>query len=247
MIVSSFIRNIRDIFKPSRRDVVEYLDAPLVGDESISIDELDRNMRQMRFLDQTFGGLRMLLSGVGELRGKDSKISVLDVGTGAAAVPLALVRFAESQGVEADVVGADVSAKAMAVASRGIAGKPIHLVLGDGRALPFADNAFDVAVTTLTMHHCSLEDAVKLLKEMDRVSRKGFVVVDLIRSRILWALLWVLTRLQPRNRLTHHDGPVSALRAYSLAEAREIIKKAGVDADVGHQLFRMSIVHRKSG
>jgi ubiquinone/menaquinone biosynthesis C-methylase UbiE len=247
VIVSSFVRNIKDIFKPPRRDVVEYLDAPLVGDESISIDELDRNMRQMRFLDEAFGGLRMLLSGVAELRGKDNRISVLDVGTGAAAVPLALVRIAESRGIEADVVGIDLGSKALAVATRGVAGRPIQLVLGDGRALPFADNAFDVAVTTLTMHHCSPEDAIRLLKEMDRVSRKGFVAVDLIRSRMLWALLWALTRLQPRNRLTHHDGPVSALRAYSLAEARQIIRQAGLDADVRHQLFRMSIVHRKSG
>ncbi|MDO8587986.1 MAG: methyltransferase domain-containing protein [Armatimonadota bacterium] len=237
---------LRCIFAPQRREKLEYLDEPLVEDESIGIDELARNMRQMRRLDEVTGGVSLLLRGVEEIwRGRPA-LSVLDVGTGAAGVPLAIAKWAESRGVEAEIVGVDNSQKALAVAARSAEGVPrIRLVAGDARFLPFADNSFDVAVTTLTMHHLSPEDAVRLLRELRRVSRYGFVAVDLIRGQVLRILLWVLTRLSPGNRLTHHDGPVSALRAYSVEEAKQLAREAGLDARIERRLFRMTIVWRK--
>jgi hypothetical protein len=62
---------------------------------------------------------------------------------------------------------------------------------------------------------------------MDRVSRYGFIVNDLRRSRWAWVGIWLLTRLLPANRLTRHDGPLSTLRAYTPSEIRQLAMLAG--------------------
>jgi hypothetical protein len=63
---------------------------------------------------------------------------------------------------------------------------------------------------------------------MSRISRVGFVVNDLIRSRIAYALVWVATRLFAWNRISRHDGPLSVLRAYTSDEVLALARRAGM-------------------
>lgn len=60
----------------------------------------------------------------------------------------------------------------------------IGLVQGDAQTLPFADNSFDycMAVTSL----CFIEDPVRALNEMLRISRKGVVLGLLNRHSLLY-------------------------------------------------------------
>ena len=52
-------------------------------------------------------------------------------------------------------------------------------VFADGRSLPYSDASFDVAHASLVLHHLEPADVVALLREMNRVSRRGIVVNDL--------------------------------------------------------------------
>lgn len=72
-------------------------------------------------------------------------------------------------------VGIDPSLQA-ALAGRRVAlqlGLDVGFVVGDGRTLPFADRAFDVAFSYSVLQHFAKEDARTTLAEMARVTSSG--------------------------------------------------------------------------
>ena len=94
------------------------------------------------------------------------------------------------------------------------------LVRGDALALPYGDDAFDVAVCQMSLHHFETADAGRVLAEMDRVSRLGWVAADLLRRRRASAWIWLMTALASRE--VKDDARVSVRQAFDLEEAREL-------------------------
>ena len=88
-----------------------------------------------------------------------------------------------------------------------------------------------------------------MLREMERLSRTGFILNDIRRDAVGYVAAWIASRVATRNRLTRHDMPLSVLRAYTPDELRALLRQAGIrDASVTtHPLFRMAAVHRQRG
>jgi SAM-dependent methyltransferase len=100
---------------------------------------------------------------------------VLDVGTGAGALALALAPHAR------EVVGVDVVPELLAQARRRAEGVTnVSFVEGDATALPFELGAFDLVGTLRTLHHVARPELV--VAELARVTRPGgrILVVDQI-------------------------------------------------------------------
>ena len=93
--------------------------------------------------------------------------------------------------------------------------------------LPFPDQSFDFVLCSKTTHHLTNEDAVCLIKEMLRVAKRGYIIMDLRRSWIAYALIYLLTRLFTRNRLTRYDGPLSVLKSFTPSELAALASSAG--------------------
>jgi hypothetical protein len=88
----------------------------------------------------------------------------------------------------------------------------------------------------LALHHFPPGEAVAVLRELARVARRAWVVVDLERSFPAYVGA-LLLRLVLRNRLTRHDAPASVLRAYTLAELRDLLDEAGLRGAVSATRF----------
>lgn len=207
--------------------------------------ELARSLREVWQVNRYLGGNAVLRRHLGRLlRGRRGPVAVLDVATGAADIPLALLAWGRRRGLELTVVAVDCSPPMVALARRLTAhAGAVWVEQADGRALPYADGSFDVAICNLALHHLDEADALRLLREVQRVSRCGWVVGDLERrlpaywvARAMAALVW-------RSPLTRHDGPLSVQRAFTLAEARALVAGAGVAAAVyRHFPFRLALV-----
>jgi ubiquinone/menaquinone biosynthesis C-methylase UbiE len=115
------------------------------------------------------------------------------------------------------------------VARRYVAGCPeITLLQGDALSLPVKPESVDVVMSALTLHHLEPEPAIRFLGELDTAAGTGWLVNDLLRGRLAYAMVWLVTRLFTRNRMARHDGPLSVRRAYTLAETARLCEKAGL-------------------
>ncbi|HET9853336.1 MAG TPA: methyltransferase domain-containing protein [Candidatus Limnocylindrales bacterium] len=211
-------------------DVREHLDGDL---REAAI--LEGNLRDLRRINRVFGGTRLSVEAVRRLvearRAGGRPIRLLDVGTGAADIPLALLR-ALGPWSSIEVMAVDSRREVLDAATRvqpELATEPgLSMSLADGRALPYPDRAYDVAHASLVLHHLDREDAVAFLRELARVASIGVVVNDLARSRLALIGAWLVLHATTRNPWTLHDGVLSVRRAWTVEEAEELLGEAGL-------------------
>ena len=206
-----------------RSDATELLDAPIVDHAALA-----DNLRDLAYVDRYLGGTaltwRYLLPMLRRLP-HGATTTLLDVATGGADSPRRLAARAQRHGFELRPIASDRLIEVLRFA-RGV-GADFPLVRHDALTMPFATGAVDFVTCSLALHHFEADAAVVLLREMVRVARRGVIVNDLRRSR---AAYWGarLLALGPWHAMARHDGPISVLRAYTLAEARAIAARAGL-------------------
>src|SRR4051794_25846355 len=229
--------------RPRRRDAVELLDSATVEARALA-----GNLRDLRRANQYLAGLaiirRHLWQAITALPA-EQPVRVLDLGTGAADVPLALAAWARRDGRKVQIVGLDHQAQVVAYAAEQTRGESaVRLVHAEADALPFHDAAFDFAVCALTLHHLSPPEAVATLAALARVARRGVLVVDLERSWPGYVATWLWSHTCTTNPLTRHDGPLSVLRTYTAPELRALAAAAGLRAARIYQepFFRLALV-----
>jgi len=101
-------------------------------------------------------------------------------------------------------------------------------VCGDAFALPFRDGSFDYAFSSLFLHHFEDGDVVRLMREMKRVSRRGVLIIDLIRSPLAYWFLPATRFLFGWDSVTVNDGPISFAAAFHKSELRGLAEAAGL-------------------
>jgi SAM-dependent methyltransferase len=209
----------------------EHLDGQL-GDREV----LAGNLRDLGRVNRIFGGsalsiraIRRLVEAAPSTRAHREVLGILDVGTGAADIPTALIR-ARGPWRELALMAVDsrseVIEAAIALAPELQTTPGLEVAVADGLALPFADRAFDVAHSSMVLHHLEPDDAVRFLAELSRVAGIGIVINDLARSRLGWLGAWILLHLMTRNPYTLHDGPLSVRRAYTREEGLDLLARA---------------------
>jgi ubiquinone/menaquinone biosynthesis C-methylase UbiE len=206
---------------------VELLDGPL--DDP---DALAGNLRDLRRINRLLGGVRASAAAIEALAAHRAELTLLDVGTGGADIPLALVGSSE-RGRRIDIVGIDsrpeiVAAARSAAAEASVTVDRLDIQLGDGRSIPYPDRSFDIAHASLLVHHLEPEAAVEVLAEMARVARLGVIVNDLDRTRLGWLGAWLMGHLLTENRYTRRDAPLSVRRAYRADEVADLLRRAGL-------------------
>ncbi len=168
-------------------------------------------------------------------------ITLLDVATGSADLPMALHRWAKRQHIPLHIYASDVLMGALAVA-RQQTNASIPLICHDALHLPYADGTFDFVTCAKALHHFAPQAAQELLRELARVARRVVVVSDLSRS---WVAYWGAHALGlvQRSDISRHDGPLSVLRAYTPTEACQLAQQAGLQAEITTDyLFRLMLV-----
>ncbi len=204
--------------------VVELLDGPL--DDPAA---LVANLRDLARLNRVSGGIGLSRRAIAAL---GNPATILDVGTGGADIPIALLAAAARDRRRLTVTATDSRAEVLAAARAArpgidrIAG--LTLEIADGRGLPYPDGAFDVAHASLVIHHLEPDEAVAFLCELRRVARNGIVINDLVRGRLAWIGTWLAVHTLATGRYTRHDGPLSVRRAYSRTELVGLLGAAGL-------------------
>jgi ubiquinone/menaquinone biosynthesis C-methylase UbiE len=203
----------------------ELLDAP-VHERA----ELEESLDQVAEVNALLGGRRAVWLALQPLLLHDATTTILDVGTGSADIPIAIAARAARARAPVHITAADIHPQMREIAAERTAHLPaIAVADADALALPWDDDAFDVVLLSLTLHHFEDADQVTALREAARVARRAVIINELERGRANFygARLLALTRWRG-NRLTRHDGPLSVLRAFTRAELAAAARAAGL-------------------
>lgn len=195
-------------------------------DPAVLADNLD----DLRRVNRVLGGVWLTLRGLGRLTADlapGDQLSVLDLATGGADIARAILSWARRRGLRACMLATDFSPAIVDLARRD-APAALQFAFIDARVLPFADRSIDVVTCSLVLHHLIPSDAIRMLREMRRVARRGVVVNDIRRNWLGYGGAWLLARAFSGNPLTRHDGPLSVRRAYTRAEMTKMAAEAGL-------------------
>lgn len=211
--------------------------------------ELAENFRDIERVNSLLGGTAVVvrhLPAFLELPGS-RPVTLLDLATGSADIPVAVVRWARERRLPVTVIASDTSANILQLAHAKCAGYPeISLAQFDARAVDLPDNHVDIVLCSLALHHFAPDDAVQVLREMHRLGRHGFILNDLRRGRAGFVAAWLASLVTTRNRLTRNDAPLSVRRAYTPSELASLLDRAGVEGATitTHPWFRMAAVFK---
>lgn len=212
-------------------------------------DELARTLEDLAWINRRLGGTRLVHTALAPLlHGLRGPIRILDVATGYADIPRAIVRWGRRRRLAIEVEGLDHHDQILALARQASATYPeIHLRQGNALDLPYPDGHFDVVLASLILHHMEGEEQVRLLRELYRVARRAVLVNDLRRGHWPFLLTWASLHVVSRSRLIHHDGPLSVRRGFLPGELSALAREAGwAGPRVSHHaFFRLALVGEK--
>ena len=214
--------------------ILEMMDRP-----QLVSPELERDLERIRQLNRWFGSYRLVLSFVRRWIKPGVRMGVADVATGSGDIPRLIVDFARNIGARVVVDAVDRQAATLEIARKLSAGYP-EISYREANILEWDGvEAYDVVLCSLTLHHFSDEDAVKVLCRCRELSKRFVLVADLRRGFLARVGVHLLTALIFREPMTRYDARLSAERAFSFSEMRNLAMRAGWK-NFGHKKFRFA-------
>ncbi|GBO51792.1 SAM-dependent methyltransferases [Pseudanabaena sp. lw0831] len=213
----------------------------LMDDFSIQDERLTDALEQLRPINQLFGGYATtmeVLSPFLKARSQSNQITrILDIGTGIGDFPEYIVRWAAAQSpainveivaIDANPVTVDYAREALKKRLPADLQTKIKVEVADALALPYADHEFDIAIAAMFLHHFAHENAVQIVRSMQRISKHGILINDLHRHPFAYYGIYALTRLLPAVQMVRNDAPLSVLRGFKSSELKSIAESAGL-------------------
>ncbi len=211
----------------------EWMDETGVGEA-----ELRGSLRFIRKVNQYLGYTRSVIGHLERFsRGwkRGERIRIIDLATGSADIPRAILRWAAGKGFDVHIVAVDRHPVTARVAGEGERDGRLTVVQGDVFDLPFEDRSFDYALCAMFLHHLDEGQIVTVLRTMDRLARRGIIAADLLRHRR--ALAWIRLFTIFSSPMVRHDAVVSVRQALTKEEAMALRDRAGLQYATYHRHF----------
>ena len=197
--------------------------------------ELETDLLNLRRLNRYFGSYRLIEHFLRRWIRRRMQMRILDLATGSGDIPRLVVDYARRTGASVTLKAIDQQSSTLQIARQLSADYPeIEFVEAD--VLEFEDEAYDIVLCSLALHHFAEADAVTLLRRCRELSKRNVLVADLRRGWFATAGVYLLTSLLFREPMTRTDARLSAERAFSFAEFRSLAERAGWK-NFGHAKF----------
>ena len=201
--------------------ILEMMDRP-----QLVSPELERDLERIRQLNRWFGSYRLVLSFMWRWIKPGVRMRVADVATGSGDIPRLIVDYARKIGASVEIHAVDRQAATLEIATKLSIGYP-EISYREANILDWDGvEAYDVVLCSLTLHHFSDEDAVRVLCRCRELSKRFVLVADLRRGFLARVGVHLLTALVFREPMTRHDARLSAERAFSFSEMRNLAVRA---------------------
>jgi SAM-dependent methyltransferase len=211
---------------PARRHDAEWMDR-----EGNARPDLEGALRSIETVNRHMGGRRTLMRAIDPFLdevGPGETLRILDVGTGSADLPIAIVEHARARARPVEVVALERDPATAAIAADAAVAYPeVRVVRADAFAAPFGAGAFDLVTASMFFHHFRTEEASRLLRSLRRIARRAVLVNDLRRHAIPWMFIWAYARVARCHPMFVNDAPLSVLRGFTATELEALARAAG--------------------
>ena len=195
------------------------------------IDTLDRIAQINRWL----GGNRLTLSGLAEVlrgRSKEEVYKIVDLGCGNGDMLRAIDDFGKQEGWKFELIGVDANQATIDHARKlSNSFKDIVFYKKDVFSEAFKEMKFDIALSTLFMHHFDDEQAIGLMKQLMEQASIGVLVNDLQRNAIAYYLFTIIATIIG-NPMVKTDGLISILRGYKRSDLEKYAQQVGYTSSI---------------
>jgi 2-polyprenyl-3-methyl-5-hydroxy-6-metoxy-1,4-benzoquinol methylase len=201
--------------------------------------ELERDLANLRSFNRWFGSHRLIRHFLRLWLRPNGKARVLDIATGSGDIPRLIVDHARRQNVLVQIDAIDQQESTIEIARGLSAAYPeINFYCADlfewnlspGLKLDGLKPSgfpYDMVLCSLALHHFSNDDAVRVLQKIRDLSAARILVADLRRARWLSCAVYFVTATIYRDEMTKTDARLSAARAFSFLEMRNLAERAG--------------------
>ena len=198
--------------------------------------ELERDLANIRSLNRWFGSYRQVRYFLHRWLKPKGKARILDVSTGSGDIPRLIVDFARRENVSVQIDAVDQQASTIEIARRLSNDYPEIEFFCANLFAWTPSEPYDIVLCSLTLHHFSEDDAVRVLQKCREFTREHVLVADLRRSLWLSLGVFLVTATLYHEPMTKTDARLSAARAFRFAELRELARRAGWK-NFGHRKF----------
>lgn len=209
--------------------------------ESLMRDDLEF----IGWLNQRFGSHRQIRRFLQDHIPSDKThpLEILDCATGYGDIPRLVSGELQSRRIPHQITATDVNPLTLKIAREATQDGGIRFRMEDIFQLPFENDSFDWVFCHMALHHFSIEEAVKAVREMWRVCRGILFCTDILRCDEGLLSAFLVSRLT-RNPVSRHDAVLSIRRAFDPEEFRGIFQQAGIGTGLYHRalFFRQGMI-----
>ncbi len=214
------------------------------GDELLDHPDADPavvrdSLRHISTANRWFGGWWAVRRGLSHLLAdvpRGTRLTLLDIGTGAGDLPLRAVAWAARRAITLIPFGVERHPAAARLARQ----QGVPTLLGCVSALPVRAGGVDIVIASQLVHHLAPPAIVDCCRAANAISRHGVIIADLRRSPVALAGFWLGSRLLGFDAATKADGLTSVRRGFTATELAGLLRQAGMPARVEQRLgFRL--------
>jgi SAM-dependent methyltransferase len=154
----------------------------------------------------------------------------LDLGAGGGDLPIWLVQRCNSLGIEIEITCVDYDPRVIDFLRQRCRRFPnISLLQLDAVELISTEQTWDFAFANHFLHHLPDDVLVTILRAIDHVTSRKYVLSDLVRSRLSYLAYSALLPLRMTNSFAWHDGRISIRKAFTVDDGNAFILAAGLN------------------
>ena len=206
-----------------------------MDDFSLKGELLRDTLDKLGNINKWLGGNRVTLDGIIQLlknQPKNKTYTIIDLGCGHGDILRQVAKYGRKHQYSFRLIGIDANQDAIAYATELSSEYPnITFKSIDIFSDQFETLNFDIALTTLFLHHFKEEEIKILLKKLYANANIGLVINDLQRSKLAYGLFKLLG-LVITNQMIKQDGLTSILRAFKREELEEISQQLHLKSQI---------------
>ena len=207
----------------------------IMDDFTMRGKDLRDNLDILSRINWWLGGNHVTLDGIDKILKSENpkgKVKIVDLGCGNGDMLRRIANMGLQKGYQFELIGIDANADTIAYAAElSNSHNNISYFQLDIFSKEFEELEYDIAVSTLFLHHLKDEEIISKLNLLCKNASLGVVINDLHRNKLAYFLFNIISFFI-NNKIIRNDGLISILRGFKKDELEHFSKMMGMRFEI---------------